>query len=388
MAQERHKGNLERELSSARILMISRFKDGSIGGIPSTVQSLNYIWKNHVRNITILQPDNQSRTNLMDDWDLVIFHHPSMFGVMKFLELPNELKSKSSIIWYQAVDKETLNNFRRLGVGTHNLVPSIISVNTEIITRRILTNYPGVLNYAISENVRDSLTKARITSKEKISLIQIPPTLLPDMGISKDFEMRGNGEFVILVVSRISPEKGIERVLEIYEQIFKFSETFSESSLKPVKFVVVGEAANKPYGDSITERVRELPTNSRCNIELIGKQTGKDLAQSYQDSHIFLMPSVVDSWGLVTIEAMHYGLPIVSFDAPGTREIFSVSKDEIGKIVNNIRASSELITQIMKDKTLWSRFSRGALNESRKYLPEEVSLNLLKKLWSDRYNTK
>ena len=98
MLTERQESTKERQLHGAKILMISRFNPESIGGIPSTINTLQKFWKDHVQDISVVGPKNQRNINLHDDWDLAIFHHPPAFGIKKFLELPEKLKLKSNII--------------------------------------------------------------------------------------------------------------------------------------------------------------------------------------------------------------------------------------------------------------------------------------------------
>lgn len=384
MSKERETSGKEHQLKDARILMVSRFKSGTVGGVPSTTHSLETYWSNIVQNVSTLRIDNQNLIDISDDWDLIIFHHPSAFWINKFLELPDNLKSRSSVIWHQAVDEEILEIFRKLGVG--NFSPAAIKpIEEETHKRRLIANYPGVFNYAISETVRSSLIKSGILIEEKISVVRVPPALPTEPIELKKFNERGSGKFIVLVVSRISPEKGIENVLEIYKNIFDFTQRFPNKCSKPISFLVVGDATNKPYNNLVMDSVRTLSTSSMCSIEFLGNKSREDLGKLYGDAHIFLMPSLFDSWGLVTTEALHYGLPIIAFEAPGTKEIFSKSKNEIGSLVGNIQEGVRSIINIMTNRGSWLRFSSGALNESKNYQPREISLNLLQKLWYDRY---
>lgn len=381
MSKEDELGKKERGLKDARILMVSRFKSGAIGGVPSTIHSLETYWSGIVQNISTLRKDNEDLIDINSNWDLIIFHHPSTFWINRFMDLPDSLKRKSSIIWHQAVDQEALETLRTLGVV--NLSSS--TTTEETTKRKLIANYPGVSNYAVSDVVRDSLVKEDILSLEKISVVQIPPSLPTEAINLKKFNERGNGKFVILVVSRISPEKGIENILNIYKDMFNIIQASPAGYSKTINFLVAGDATNKSYGNAIMANVKLLPTSSICSIEFLGKKSMEDLVELYSNAHIFLMPSVFDSWGLVTIEALHYGIPIVAFEAPGTKEIFSRSENNIGNLVNGVSEGVKSIIEIMTDKELWGRFSSGALTESKRYQPQELSLNLLQKLWQDKY---
>jgi len=378
----------QKKLSEARILMVSRFGAGKVGGIPSILTSLKKVWQEHTREVLSVNPENHSKIDLRDNWDLVVFHHTSMFGVRKFLELPEGLKRKSNFIWYQAVDEETLKKFAELGVGNTRFIPSAIKIKTETMSRRTLANYPGVLNYAISNNVRESMQKAGIGAGKEIGVVEVPASFVENSSRTTEFEERGGGSLVVLTVSRISGEKGIENIISTYENFFRLMQNTPEKKLaRPVKFIVAGGHSNNSYFEAITERVNRLPSNENCQIELVGKKNNEELADLYRSSHLFLMPGVYDSWGLVTIEAISYGLPVVGFDAPGTKEIFDQSQNQIGSIATTGKTSAQSIARIMSDRDLWTSLSRGALRESARHEPRQVSLDLLKKFWNDRHKT-
>ncbi|MEK7497734.1 MAG: glycosyltransferase family 4 protein, partial [Patescibacteria group bacterium] len=386
MSVEREGSKEPKNLSEARILMVSRFGPGKVGGIPSILMSLERVWKEYAREVLSVNPENQSRVDLNSNWDLAIFHHTSMFGVRKFLELPERLKERSNFIWYQAVDEETLKTFARLGVGNTRFIPSALKIRSEIMSRRFLANYPGVINYAISNNVRESLQKANIGSGKEINVVEVPSLFPENNHKIKEFEERGDGKFVILIVSRISPEKGIENVIETYKNLFRLVQNNPDMRLtRPVKFIVAGGHTNNSYFESIMEQVGELPSNDNCQIEFVGKKTDREVFDLYQNSHLFLMPGIYDSWGLVTMEALSYGLPVVGFEAPGTKEIFEQSQSQIGNLVGSGEVAAKSIVDIMINIDLWKKLSAGALRESDRHNPKQVSINLLNKFWNDRY---
>jgi len=47
---------------------------------------------------------------------------------------------------------------------------------------------------------------------------------------------------------------------------------------------------------------------------------GTDMAQVWRDTAVLLMPSVTESWGMVAVEAMHRGIPVIGSDIPGLSE--------------------------------------------------------------------
>lgn len=373
---------IQKQLKNARILMVSRFKPGSIGGIPSVIETLQKHWKNYVQNISVVYPENRNSISLTDNWDLIIFHHPSASWITRFLDLPGDVKLKASVIWHQLVDKEALNLLKNGPSKTAE------SIDEEMYKRKLIANSIGVSNYAISNAVRDSIIKSKLLPKDKISVMQVPPSLSDKKILIKEFDKRGNGKFTVLVVSRISPEKGIENVLDVYSKVFKIIQNASLKSSRPINFLIVGDSPNPHYDEFIANKVKTLSVNQMCSIKFLGQKSRNELAKLYEDAHVLLMPSILDSWGLVTIEALHFGIPVVAFKAPGTLEIFSKSENKIGYMSDSASEAAKSIVNLINSEKIWYQISTQSLKESRKYDPDEISLNLLQTLWNDKYGKK
>lgn len=62
------------------------------------------------------------------------------------------------------------------------------------------------------------------------------------------------------------------------------------------------------------------------NIIWIGKKVGRDLAQAYRNSSILISVSRWEGFGLVILEAMSFGLPIIAFDNEGPKSILDGGK--------------------------------------------------------------
>src|SRR3546814_15172659 len=78
----------------------------------------------------------------------------------------------------------------------------------------------------------------------------------------------------------------------------------------PHKVVVIGEGPAREWFES------RLP-----DANFVGFQGGADLAHSLASCDIFFNPSVTETFGNVTLEAMACGLPVVAAPAPGSASI-------------------------------------------------------------------
>jgi glycosyltransferase involved in cell wall biosynthesis len=106
---------------------------------------------------------------------------------------------------------------------------------------------------------------------------------------------------VVMLVSRLAPEKNLNVVIEAFEQMRK---------VHPLaRLVMVGD------GPARAELQEHNP-----HVIFAGMQTGEALAQHYASGDIFLYPSLTETYGNVTVEAMVSGLATVAFDYAAARQ--------------------------------------------------------------------
>ncbi len=112
---------------------------------------------------------------------------------------------------------------------------------------------------------------------------------------------------VILFVGRAEPRKGINILLESFSMLL--------SKIPECKLVIVGEGhSRKKYLTSY-----RLPDSS---LIVTGFVLDEDLPAYYSSADVFCAPALGgESFGLVLLEAMACGTPVVASDIPGYREV-------------------------------------------------------------------
>ncbi|MDR1521837.1 MAG: glycosyltransferase [Streptococcaceae bacterium] len=92
-------------------------------------------------------------------------------------------------------------------------------------------------------------------------------------------------------------------------------------------------------------------------IILKGAIYGKSLINHYQNSSFYVMTSRSEELPMVMIEAMSFGLPVIAFKQPGSKEI--IGKNEYGILVENgnIEEMLEKINQLIESSDLREKYS-------------------------------
>jgi len=120
------------------------------------------------------------------------------------------------------------------------------------------------------------------------------------------------GESVVLFVGRMVAHKGIETLIE------------AARSVAYAKFLLVGGG---PELDSLRRVAARLGVAGR--VIFTGQVSGEDLPSYFAACDVFVLPSVsrLEAFGIVALEAMASGKPVVVSDIPGVREVIADGKE-------------------------------------------------------------
>ena len=129
------------------------------------------------------------------------------------------------------------------------------------------------------------------------------------------------------------------------------------------------------YGQGDQTDYRQLMTElgidtDRCHLN----GPVEDVVKVYQDSSIFVLSSRFEGFGLVLVEAMACGLPVVSFDCPaGPDEIITDGVDGLLVSFGDVHALAEKLMSLMSDKDQRKRLGQQARQTAQRYDMEALA---------------
>jgi glycosyltransferase-like protein len=135
-------------------------------------------------------------------------------------------------------------------------------------------------------------------------------------GEREEFRARagaGPDTFLVLTVGGIEPRKGSVTLLEAMAALVAGS-----TGPRPVLAVVGGHTFfdYRAYRDNALARLPELGLVEGRDVLLLGTVSEADLGAWYRAADAFAFPSVKEGFGLVVLEALAAGLPVVASDIP------------------------------------------------------------------------
>lgn len=111
------------------------------------------------------------------------------------------------------------------------------------------------------------------------------------------------GKSVILFVGRLLEEKGLRVLLDAYE---------AAAAKRPgLALLIAGDGARRPRYESLVN------DKGLAGVHFVGFKTQEQLPGIYAAADVFVLPSLVEPWGVVVNEAMASGLPVVVSDQVG-----------------------------------------------------------------------
>ncbi len=182
----------------------------------------------------------------------------------------------------------------------------------------------------------------------------------------------------ILFVGRIEPLKGIDNLIQAISIIQKRGEL----QCCPHDLVIIGGEPNAKPEEMNAEMARLQDMVETLQIEnfviFLGKQDQQMLPYYYSAAEVVVMPSHYESFGMVALEAMACGTPVVASQVGGLA--FLVRDGETGFVVpgNDVQALANRLVELIKNQELRNKLGNQSTKYAQLYSWENISEKIAK----------
>jgi glycosyltransferase involved in cell wall biosynthesis len=190
-------------------------------------------------------------------------------------------------------------------------------------------------------------------------------------------ELAPNGEIILTCVSRLGPEKGFGFLAAVAKRL--------KSLNFPFKLRIVGGNPNSTVVDEIKDHFDDLCEDG--TVSFTGFLKGEELATAYASADLFLHCSITETFGLVVLESMASGVPVIARDEGGPSDIvangksgFLVPPHDLDEFVERVlqlsneplRARMSVDARKMAEEATWEKINNTVAWKMARTLKENT----------------
>ena len=228
------------------------------------------------------------------------------------------------------------------------------------VEKKFLSHVP--LAIVDTEYVRVAVSKYPIKKKPKMFVI---PQGINESFFSMECSCDSN---ILLSVGAIGERKGHLYTLKAFELL---RERGIDSHL-----VIAGTIASQAYFEEVCKVVNQ--SRYKEDIRLFTDLPDKELKEMYKSAHLFVLHSEEESQGIVFVEAMATGMPVVATNVGGVPCVVIDKKSGLLSEYANVDAFAENIGLLMTNVYLWRTMSSQAKEAAQDYRWSNVCETVMK----------
>ena len=180
------------------------------------------------------------------------------------------------------------------------------------------------------------------------------------------------GEMIVGFAGRVSAEKGLEYLLEAINVLNSIRQLADKTqNLRTFKLVIAGPREEVVGERAYLKNIDNLTKELGDQVVFLGSVPERGMGAFYSLIDLLVLPSInsTEAFGMVQVEAMLVGVPIVASDLPGVR--VPIEKTGMGKIVP-IKDSQRLAEAIIAVISHPERFMKSRVDIKKEFSLEKT----------------
>jgi glycosyltransferase involved in cell wall biosynthesis len=230
------------------------------------------------------------------------------------------------------------------GIYKSNGILSILTKIYEVLFLKFIINS---VRFVIvpSEFSKNEIINEFKVPKEKI--IKIPNFIsFENLKTRINFKRKYKVDKYILAVGRFSKEKGFEYLLKSFKLVLE--------KRKDIKLVVIG--GKRDYIRIVEKLAKSLGIID--NILILSNVSDEEVYSAFKHAELVVIPSIYEPFGIVALEAMYFGKPIIAFKVGGLKEIVKNKVNGVLVREKNFKELANAILKILGNPKMKKKFSR------------------------------
>lgn len=343
------------------------------GGVKNHILGLYKEFKKRGIEVKIIVPRRKKNEDYGDDVILLGTSFPIKFtgSQADFCVNFNHLAVK------KILDRENFDilHFHNFGFPStfqilmHSKALNIFTLHANLEDSQILTAFPSIFGVIgqIAKWKADGIISVTPFNLKPFNNYRGPKIVIPNGVDLREFnpeipkiERFNDDKINILFVGRIEERKGLIYLLKSYKTLIK--------KFPNLRLIVVGD------GDLKKDCQKWARSNKLKNVYFEGERTGSELPPYYATCDIFVSPAVFgESFGIVLLEAMASGKPVVAFANKGYKEFLKNKRGGFLAKPRDWRDLAKKIEILIQNESLRKKMGERAKLEAQNYSWEKIA---------------
>ena len=174
---------------------------------------------------------------------------------------------------------------------------------------------------------------------------------------------------ILLFVGRLIPLKGVVYLINALPRII--------ARCPDARLIIVGDGEERPR---LAQVARDLGLAAR--VTFAGERTHEEVIRYMRAADLFVLPSLIESFGIVLVEAMSCGLPIVASNVMGIPAVVEDGANGLLVPPGDAAALADRVIRLLTDPAAASAMSTRNLQTAASYALSRIADRFLN-LWED-----
>jgi len=217
---------------------------------------------------------------------------------------------------------------------------------------------------AISESVGKEVENSYRIKSEKVFVYKykISSTFNPDVPRTLKQILNPNGK-TVLTICRISPQKGLEYLVEACQIIIR--------EIPNVKVVIKAYSSDERYEERLRSIINKYHLQEFIKILKLNVPYS-EMPKYMAAADVFVLPSVSEGLGIVILEALATGIPVVASRIGGIPDVLVHEYNGLLVEPRDVEGLAEALLRILRDDKLKKQLIEGGLSTIQRMKENEI----------------